>query len=452
MHILYNDFVFYQYDLFDITLNYEDEYGNPINDAAITMKVLGASGMLGVFIPIGNGIFKGQIVNWALLPGTYLIEITATPNSPNYNPTTIRMPIIVQGLTANPLFFWGMIGVAGLVGFIAYRQIKWWVFTPYAVKQMVRTRKIIKKKKEISIKPTVRDRKDLFKDQFKEDWEIINVKAPTMVSSDVVSFAKEISDIKRTRVTTTEAKQLMMELQSKSNLQEADTYLESLMIPPEARRSLLTIAGLIKYKKPEILDFSILLSEIKGREYTYDDAEKIYNKLKSMKPSDADSFLWNTHLISTDDRIRLLDTIGISTVKLKKKRRKELQPMSDKEIKAELRSIPGLSFDERKNFFEKIKVLSPKDQRKFIGNLTAKAAKKKIEGEKKIKKVEKGVKGFTPEQLEKELAAIPGLSIEDRKMMKESILLLAPEEQRQTLEDLKKQYMEKEKSNENGLN
>ncbi|MHA1300956.1 MAG: hypothetical protein ACTSO9_16170, partial [Candidatus Helarchaeota archaeon] len=439
--LLYQDYIFFEYDLFELTLSYKDEYGSPISDAKITMTVLGASGMAGIFIPVGAGIFKAQIINWALPPGMYMIQITAEPTSQNYEPATITTVIMVKGITQHQLFFWGMIGLAGLVGFVAYRQIKWWVFTPYPVKQMVRTRKIIKKKKEISTKPTVRDRKDLFRDNFKEDWEVINLKAPTMVSSEVVAFAKEISDIKRTRVTTTEAKQLMMELQSKANLQEADAYLESLMIPPEARRSLLTIAGLIKYKKPEILDFSILLSEIKGREYTYDDGEKIYNKLKGMKPSEADAFLWNTHLISTEDRIKLLDTIGISTVKLKKKRRKEIQPMTEKEIKAELRSIPGLSFEDRKDLFEKIKMLSPKDQRKFIGNLHAKVTKKKAEEAKKIKKAEKPKKGFTHAQLEKELAAIPGLSAEDRKMMKESILLLSPEEQKQTLDDLKKQYL-----------
>ncbi|MHA1379478.1 MAG: hypothetical protein ACTSRG_13985 [Candidatus Helarchaeota archaeon] len=434
----------YEFNVIEFSGFYQDEYGTPIQEATITAKILGTSISLGVLLPTGAGTYKGEISAWSLPPGVYMVEFTATPMSPNYEPYTFTWVIVVNPFYTHWAVIVGMVGLAGLVGFVAYKQVKWWIFTPYPVKQMVRTRKIIKKSKEISIEPTVRDRKDLFRDNFKEEWEVINIKAPTMVSSEVVAFAKEISDIKRTRVTTTEAKKLMTELQSKPNLQEADSYLESLMIPPEARRTLLTIAGFIKYKKPEILDFSILLSEIKGREYTYEDAERIYNKLKMMKPSDADSFLWNTHLISTDDRIKLLDTIGISTVKLRKKRRKEIPIMQDKEIKSQLRAIPGLSFEDRKELFEKIKVLTPKDQRRFIENLKSKTAKKREKEEKKIKKLEKTEKGFTPDELEKELANIPGLSDEDRKMMKESILLLSPDEQKRTLEDLKKQYLNKD--------
>ncbi|MHA1385481.1 MAG: hypothetical protein ACTSR3_17135, partial [Candidatus Helarchaeota archaeon] len=442
LYVIYQDFVFFEYDLLDLTLNFKDEYGNPISEASITFTVLGASGMVGIFIPMGGGIFKGQIFNWALPPGTYMVEITAEPTSPNYESSTITTVIMIKGITQHQLFFWGMIGLAGLVGFVAYKQIKWWVFTPYPVKQMVRTRKIIKKGKEISVDKTVRDRKKLFRDHFADDWSIIGVKPPTMVSSEVVAFAKELSDIKRTRVTTTEAKQLMVELQNQPNLEAADSYLESLMIPPEARRALLTLAGLIKYKRPEILDFTLLLSEIKGREYTYDDGERIYNKLHSMKPSEADNFLWNTHLISTDDRIKLLDTIGISTEKLKKKRKKELKPLTDKEIKSELRSIPGLSVEDRREIFEKVKVLSPKDQRKYLGNLRSKAEKKE-QKKKAVKEVKTTVKGLTAEQIAKELDQIKGLSESDKKMMTESILLLDPEEQRTTLDDLKKQYEDK---------
>ncbi|MHA1297911.1 MAG: hypothetical protein ACTSO9_00540 [Candidatus Helarchaeota archaeon] len=441
--VLYNSYVFYEYDLFEFNLYFEDEYGNPISDAQISFKVLGTSGMIGIFIPLGNGIFKGQIVNWALPPGTYLVEITATPNSPNYNPSTLTIVIVIKGITQHELFFWGMVGLAGLIGFIAYKQIKWWIFTPYPVKQMVRTRKIIKKGKEISTEPTVRDRKDLFRDHFADQWVIVKIKPPTMVSSEVVAFAKELSDIKRTRITTTEAKALMMELQNQPDLQAADNYLESMMIPPEARRTLLTLAGFIKYKKPEVLDFTILLSEIKGREYSYEDGERLYQKLKGMKPSEADSYLWDTHLISADDRIKLLTTIGISTEKLKKKRRKEIKPLTDKEIKKELRSIPRLTVEDRRELFEKIRVLSPKDQRKFIGNLKSKAEKREIK--RRVKVVEKPkIKPLSADQIEKELDKIEGLSDADKKMMKESILLLDPEEQKATLDDLKKQYESKQ--------
>ncbi|MFX0135070.1 MAG: hypothetical protein ACFFDN_15620, partial [Candidatus Hodarchaeota archaeon] len=440
--VLYNSFVIYEYELLDFTLHYTDEYGGPISEATITFTMIGASGIAGIFIPLGGGVFKGEVINWALPAGTYLVEIKAEPLSPNYYPITIHTLIVIKGITQHELFFWGMVGVAGLLGFIAYREIKWWIFTPYTVKQIVRTRKIIKKKKEISPESTVRGRKKLFTDHYSDDWTIVNIKPPTMVSTEVVSFAKELSDIRRTRVTTTEAQSLIVALQSQPNLDAADAYLESLMIPPEARRTLLTISGLIKYKKPEVLDFTLLLSEMKGRTYKYDDGEKIYNKLKSLKPSDADSYLWNTHLISVEDRIRLLDTIGISTEKLKKKRRKEVQPMSAKEIKSELRSILGLSVEERRELFEKIKVLTPKDQRKFIGNLRAKQEKR--EEKRRVKVVEKPKPtGLTAEQIDEELKTIPSLSDEDRKMIKDSILLLDPDEQRRTLDDLKKQYSEK---------
>ncbi|MFX1453403.1 MAG: hypothetical protein ACFFCM_21390, partial [Promethearchaeota archaeon] len=151
--------------------------------------------------------------------------------------------------------------------------------------------------------------------------------------------------------------------------------------------------------------------------------------------------LWNTHLVAVEDRIRLLDTIGISTEKIKVKRRKELKPMSAKEIKSELRTIPRLSVEERRDLFEKIKVLTPKDQRKFISNLRAK--QEKLEERKKVKAIEKPTaKGLTPEEIEAELNTIPGLSDSDKKMMKESLLLLDPDEQRRTLDMLKKQYTE----------
>ncbi len=432
----------FEFDLIDLTATFVDEYGNPIDTASVQVFIVGVTPTWRPLIPIGGGIYKAQIVGWGLKPGIYIMHIMADPNNDNYATFegTIQIPIFVQSFTTHWAFIIGMIGLAAAVGFFAYRQIKWWLFTPYAVKQIVRTKKIIKKQKELSPDPTVRDRKEIFADHYADDWASLSLKPHTMVSTEVVEFAKELSDIRRTRVTTTEAKSLMLNLQAQPDLQAADGYLEKLMIPPEARRTLLTIAGLIKYKRPEVLDFTLLLSEIKGRTYTYDDGEKIYNKLKTLKPSDADSYLWNTHLISVEDRIRLLDTIGISTDKLKKKRRKALQPMSNKEIKAELRTIPSLSVESRKEFFEQIKVLTPKDQRKFISNLRAKQ-EKRIE-KKRVKEAEKP-KGLTAEQIDQELKSIPGLSDEDRKMIRDSILLLDPDEQRTTIDDLKKQYTKK---------
>ncbi len=396
-------------------------------------------------IPCVNGNFDMNLLSALVGFGSFNIILTGDAGS-NYNTQSITVQITIYPIWSHPVFIVSMIGVAAIAGFVTYRQVKW-MMTPYVVKQMIKTRKSIRKGKEIKPSKVVRDRSKLFMDEFKEEWAYLNLKAPEMVSNEIVELARQLSDIKRMRVTTAEAKQLMDDLQN-MGLTQADSYLEStMMIPPDARRQILTTVGLIKEEKPEIVAFRELISEIKAEEHTYDEAEDLYNKLKSMKIMDADNYLWKVELIPAEDRIRILDQAGFAVEKLRKKRKKAIPPMSVREIKAELKTIPGLKLEDRQELVQQLKQLDFKSQKKKLDEIkkrkvkvvTPQVEEKAVETPKEeMQKPE--IAPMTMEEIDKALNEIKGLSDEDKNLLKDSISILSPEEQRKTIENLRKQY------------
>ncbi|MHA1146267.1 MAG: hypothetical protein ACTSRW_16140, partial [Candidatus Helarchaeota archaeon] len=427
----------------------QDEWGNSLS-GTVTIEIRDSSTQAVVYTQqatFSNGRLNLQVLSAFVGFGQFEITLTAESDDPNYNTQSKTLTITINPIWTHPLFIISMIAVGAVAGFVAYREVKW-LLTPYVVKQMIKTRKAIRKGKDLKQGSVVRTRSKLFMDEFKEEWAYLNLKAPEMVSNEIVELARQLSDIKRMRVTTAEAKQLMTQLQQ-MGLTQADAYLEStMMIPPDARRQILTTVGLIKEEKPEILSFRELISEIKAEEHTYDEAEDLYNKLKSMKIVDADNYLWKVELIPAEDRIRLLDQVGFAVEKLRKKRKKAMPPLTVRELKSELKTIPGLSLEDRRELIERLKNMTFKDQKKRLDEIKSQRTKtipkkeepKKVEPEPKKEDKKPKLARLTPEEIERELSQIKGLSDEDKNLLKDSISILSPEEQRKTIENLRKQY------------
>ncbi|MHA1784524.1 MAG: hypothetical protein ACTSVE_04960, partial [Candidatus Helarchaeota archaeon] len=443
-----------------VRVHYEDEFGQVITDATIRYTLIQNGKLIasGYLTNVGDGNYIARIDTIATNIGLFNLTINATPSSTNFEGKEKWTNVVITSIFLHPLSVTFEIIAAGIVGFAGYHQVKW-ILTPYVVKQIVKTRKSVNKRKDLKEIEVVRDRKELFKEEFAEEWAQLNLKPPSMVSSEIIAFTNELSNIKRSRITTAEAKRLINELKSMSK-EEADAYLEKeLMIPPEARRRLLKSGGIIEVQKPEVVKLMDLLVQIKEKPYTYDYCDELYSRLIKMKPEDASNLLWNQLLISSTDRITILQAIGIPVGKLKKKIKKELAPLSEKEIKRELKRYPELSVEQKQRELERILRMQPKQQRKYIGELKRKHIKKD-EKRRQDKEAKEAAKGLTEDQIEKELKNITSLSDADKKLMKESLLLLPPEERESTLDMMKKQFEgktventeEKEKSEETKSN
>ncbi|NHI92947.1 MAG: hypothetical protein EAX96_10635 [Candidatus Lokiarchaeota archaeon] len=423
-----------------VRVHYEDQFGQVITDATISYVLYSNGGIVasGVLINAGDGNYYAQIPTLTTGIGLFNISINATPSSVNFEGKSKWTNVVVTSIFLHPISVVLEIIVAGIIGFISYRQVKW-IITPYTVKQIIKTRKVVSKKKDIKEIQVVRDRKELFKEEFAEEWAQLSLKPPTMVSSEIIQFTSELSNIKRSRVTTSEAKSLVNELKAMT-LEQADAHLEKvLMIPPEARRRLLKAGGIIEVQKPEVIKMMELLVQIKEKPYTYEYCDELYSKLIKMKPEEASDLLWNQLLISSTDRITILQAIGMPVGKLRKKMKKELEPLSEKDIKKELKRYAELTVEQKQRELERILKMAPKQQRKYLGDLKKKQLAKEERKRKEKEEAEAG-KGLTEEDIDMALKEITSLSDSDKKMMKESLMLLPPEEREATLEMMKNQF------------
>ncbi|MHA1895414.1 MAG: hypothetical protein ACTSX4_13015 [Candidatus Helarchaeota archaeon] len=444
----------YHFEEIILTIDFETQFHESLTSALIMGYVYDSSNNLVKtfqFIRVGGNRYSATIPTNDLMPGIYTIVINATDLSGNFEDLSLSMTIRVQSLFEHPLVIILSIIGAVAIGLVSYRQIKWWR-TPYPVKKMIKTKKAIEKHKEIDLVPRMKSRNKMFESTFNESWATLNLKPAELVSQNVVKLADTLSNVKRSRVTSEEAKSLMNELKSMS-LDDARKYLEtSLMIPPAFAEKILTYAGLIKEKDPKVVEFKKRISELKKREFSYDDCEDIINRLKIMKLNAADNYLWKSYLISTFDRIDLLKIIGFNVDKLIKRARKEIPELTEKQIKGSLARIPGLSLEEKAKELENIMKLDPKSQRTRLDQLKSKyglkiqRAKEKVK--EKEKKVEDEIQPISDAEIDRELSKIKNISEEDRKLMKESISLMSPEDRRETLKELLSKFKDSENNEE----
>ncbi|NHI92915.1 MAG: hypothetical protein EAX96_10475 [Candidatus Lokiarchaeota archaeon] len=427
------------FESISINVYYADEFGQPITDATLTYIVYSNGQLItsGILTGGTNGIYSAQISTSAIsvMPFQVLsliIVINATPSSGNFAGHQEAVTVNIVSIFLNPLAIVLEIVAAGIIGFFGYKQIKW-ARTPYEVKQIIRTRKKVNKGKELKDLKIVKDRKELFKEEFVGEWNYISLKAPSMVPPEVIAFADELSRIKRTRVTATEANEMINKLKTMT-LEEAESYLEhQLMVPPEARKNLLRAGKIIDVKNLEIVKLTELISNLKDTPYTYEYCEELHSKLIKMSPEAASDYLWKSLLLSRVDRISVLQTIGMPVAKLKKKLKNKLESLSEKEIKKELKKLSYLTVTEKERECDKILKMEPKKQRKYLEELN-KTLDEKHEKKRKAKEEDKGL---TREEIEKELKDFNIYTDAEIKMMAESIMFLGPEERRNTLESMK---------------
>ncbi|MHA1271104.1 MAG: hypothetical protein ACTSPY_15025 [Candidatus Helarchaeota archaeon] len=322
----------------------------------------------------------------------YYLVLEFTPTSGNYASTNnygYQSTMSVNPIWEHPLFIAAMIAIVGVAAVVAYRQIKWWM-KPYQIKEIIKGTKLIKKGKAEATTPVVKSREELFIEMFEPSWVSLGLKPPKLVDPEIVAFASELSAILRTRITTPEAETLINQLRSMSEL-EGEHRLAEMNVPPEASKRLLTIIGVIKKEKVEILEFARLLSEIKGTEIDYNQAQEVLTNIKQMTPRDADMYL-EAMVIPAEDRIRLLEMAGIpipkhlktqqrpflpvgeeekveEVKKPKKKKEEKEKSMSIDQIKEELDKIPGLSEEEKKVLIDDLKNLSLKEQKDILKSL-----------------------------------------------------------------------------------
>ncbi|MHA1830253.1 MAG: hypothetical protein ACTSWR_01820, partial [Candidatus Helarchaeota archaeon] len=320
----------------------------------------------------------------------YYLVIEFVPSSSNYATTNnynYQSTMSIKPIWEHPLFIAAMVAIAGVATVVVYRRVKWWL-KPYQIKEIIKGTKLIKKGKGEAVVPVVKNREELFREIFESNWAALGIVPPKLVEPEIVAFASELSAILRTRITTPEAESLITRLKGLNEL-EGEQVLAEMNVPPEASKRLLTIIGVIKKEKVEILEFAKALGEIKGSEIDYNQAEEVLNNIRQMTPKDADLYL-EAMVIPVDDRIRLLQLAGIPIPKTlrpsaktqppseeippipkkpKKAKIEKEKKLSIEQIKEELDKIPGLSEEEKQDLINDLKNLSLKEQKDILKSL-----------------------------------------------------------------------------------
>ncbi|MHA1271117.1 MAG: hypothetical protein ACTSPY_15090 [Candidatus Helarchaeota archaeon] len=399
----------YQGTSITFSIQFNNTFGEVIEGATISYIIIRQSDNTpvssGYFTEYPNGVYVASINTWGFwIPGYYDIIITATPANTNYSSYTheLETPVYVNSMFQHPIAIIAYIIIGAIGSALLYKQIRWWLL-PEVLKKIIKSTKLIKKGRVQAKPPVVRSRQEMFSDEFTRHWNLLGleIKGIRVVSPEILAFASEISAVLRSRLTSTEAEQMINYLKSLPSQVEAENYLQSIGVPPGATRRLLEIIGIIQKEKVEILDFAKALSEIKGTPLDYAQAEEVMKALLA-SPSDADNYL-KAMIIPEEDRARLLEMIGISKKKIKKKKEKQIKPskkgkkppqtqpdtsqdlsskpkkppglpseqppMTDLEIEMALNEIPGLSPEDIKTIIDELKKLSYEEQQKFIDEL-----------------------------------------------------------------------------------
>ncbi|MHA1267586.1 MAG: hypothetical protein ACTSRS_20285 [Candidatus Helarchaeota archaeon] len=363
------------------------QYNEPLEgNFTFTIKSLeGTIVATGTFVSTGTpGHYAASIDTGRLnMQEQYTIIINATPSDTNYDVSSKILYAYIKPIWEHPIFIITMIAVAAVVGAYSYRKIKW-IRLPREVKAIELAKKVIKSGKlaELPFRDII-DRESMFKTMFADAWAALGIKPPKLVRPEIVLFATELSSILRTRITSPEAETIVNTLRTMS-IEDAERYLSEKKVPPEATRRLLTIVGLIEKEKLEVVNFAQVISEIKGTEISYQQAEEIMNTLQSMSPYDADKYL-ESMVIPAEDRKRLLEMVGVKPFiqpkkikepkkpskkeKLKKEKHPEEKPMTPQEIMAELSKIEFLSEEEKHSLMKDMEKLSLKEQKDILKNL-----------------------------------------------------------------------------------
>ena len=446
----------YQYINFEIKIKFEvvlEGYTIPINETYYLRCYIYKDGNLIKNISpefLGAGEFSFTITTSDLEPGSYRLIIIGVPLDTNYASFEVEQFFTVLSIFQYPWMIVAMVGMAAVAGFYGYRKIKW-ILTPYQVKEIIKAIKLIKKGKEDAKVPVVRNRAEIFRDEFQEYWASIEVKVPKLVSKEISEFAKEMTSILRTRITIPEAEKLITELKGYS-IEDADARLSSMKIPPEARQRLLKIAGVIKEYERDIQEFLEYFRTIKGSEATYEQVEEIVRTIRSLSPADADKYL-ESMVFSKEDRIKFFNILGIpiedllkrepGKIKPEKRRKKQERvskkkkeeiskkekgiskkefqerphkPLSEEDLKTELALISELRESERMELLQDLKKLPYEDQISILSQLKERGPEKEEKlPPKTYEKIEKPLKKevrppLTEEELKAELDAIPYLT------------------------------------------
>ncbi|MHA1787650.1 MAG: hypothetical protein ACTSXT_00315 [Candidatus Helarchaeota archaeon] len=410
---------FYQGKTITITLHFNNSVSEDIKNAHVWIEIYSPKGELVInqtFTYLKNGIYTVQINTFSCwMNDVYTIKIVAAPQNKNYARSEVVYSeyMLIKSIFIHPFAIILYIAAGIVAAVFVYRQIKWYLL-PDVLKKIIVNTKAIKKRKAGIKTPVVRNRQEMFKDEFGKFWHYLGLSLePLKVTSpEVISFASEISGALRTRITTPEAEKIINYLKSLESQLEAENYLQSLGVPPAATKRLLEIIGIIKKEKVEILEFAKALSEIKGTPLDYSQAEEIMKTLLS-SPSDADSYL-KAMIIPEEDRYRLLKMIGIEKKPRKKQKGKSIPkkdklkqtkkekipsttpktpqkesfepetpsnstqisgkpsdhlPMTEVEIEIALNEIPNLSESDKAEILKYLKTLSYEEQKKFLDNL-----------------------------------------------------------------------------------
>ncbi len=368
----------------ELQITFLNEYNEPMTGTVYCLfRDTGTGGIKRnvTLTPQGNGVYTARILTSDLTPGgTYSLEVYAISGNSNYaNAPMAEVGIIIKPIWEHPIFIITMIAVAVVAGAWGYRRVKW-IMLPREIKAIEIAKKNIKKNKEVDLPfRDIKDRDWMFASMFSDAWNVIGIKPPKLVRPEVVLFASEVSAILRTRMTTPEAESMINTLKT-MNVEEAERHLGEMKIPPEATRRLLTIAGLIEKERMEVINFSQILSEVKGMEISYSQAEEIMITLQSMSPFDADKYL-EAMVIPAEERQKILDSIGVKTISAPKKvkapkkekpREKEKpkeEPMDAAQIRAELNKLSGLSDEEKDSLLKDMEKLTLKEQKDILKNL-----------------------------------------------------------------------------------
>ncbi|HUY00355.1 MAG TPA: hypothetical protein VMV49_12410, partial [Candidatus Deferrimicrobium sp.] len=318
----FDTFAIWKFGSQEIEIYFRNNFSEPIEMANITYVIKDINEvpvLTGSFVSKGGGHFVATINTKNLkMQGTYTIEINATPADTNYKTAPIkRLTATIKPFWEHPIFIFTMIGVAIAVGALTYREVKW-LLLPSEIKAIELAKRNIRKGKHVAVPfREMRNRELMFQTIFLDAWSSIELKPPKLVKMEVIALAGELSGILRIKITTPEAETFKAKLEIMS-IDEAQAYLSEMKIPPEASRRILGIVGLIKKEKMEYLEFARALSEIKGTEMDYNQAEDLIKALLGLPPIDADRYL-EAMVITKEDRTRLLSIIGIEYPPIPKK-------------------------------------------------------------------------------------------------------------------------------------